>query len=143
MAFDDDQRYLFDLQGWITIPGALDPGQLESLNAEFDRRVAAAVPPDANTWRFVDLLDWGPDWVNLIDNPRVLDVLDGILGPGFRLDHDYADLIRRGDAVRGQRDVRRPRWGDSVRPDRGGLQPPGREPGGWRVRRGRRQPQGE
>jgi len=31
--FDDEQRYLFDLQGWITIPGALDPGQLAELNA--------------------------------------------------------------------------------------------------------------
>src|SRR5712692_4596898 len=32
--FDDGQRYLFDLQGWITIPGALDDGQLAELNAE-------------------------------------------------------------------------------------------------------------
>jgi phytanoyl-CoA dioxygenase PhyH len=94
--FDDEQRYLFDLQGWITIPGALDAGQLTELNAEFDRRVAAAVTPDANSHRFGDILEWGPAWLNLIDNPRVVDVLEAILGAGFRLDHDYADLIRRG-----------------------------------------------
>lgn len=94
--FDQAQRYLFDLQGWITIPGALDASELAELNAEFDRRVEAAVPPDANTWRFGEVIAWGPAWLNLIDNPRVIDVLEGILGPGFRLDHDYADLIRRG-----------------------------------------------
>lgn len=94
--FDEGRRYLFDLQGWITVPDALDGDQVAELNAEFDRRVAAAVPPDANAWRFGDILEWGPAWLALIDNERVLDVLEGILGPGFRLDHDYADLIRRG-----------------------------------------------
>ncbi len=94
--FDDEQRYLFDLQGWITVPDALDPALVAALNAEFDRRIAAAVPPDANAWRFGDILDWGPDWLGLIDNEAVIDVLEGILGAGFRLDHDYADVIRRG-----------------------------------------------
>ena len=93
---DDAQRYLFDLQGWITIADALDAARLATLNEEFDRRVAAVVPDDANSWRFGDILDWGPVWLDLIDNPRVGGVLEGILGPGFRLDHDYADLIRRG-----------------------------------------------
>jgi len=102
-VFDDTQRYLFDLQGWITIPGALDAGQLEELNAEFDRRVADAVAPDANAHRFGDILEWGPGWLNLIDNPRVTDVLEAILGAGFRLDHDYADLIRRGKGPIGTR----------------------------------------
>ncbi|HEX5823026.1 MAG TPA: phytanoyl-CoA dioxygenase family protein [Candidatus Limnocylindrales bacterium] len=100
---DDDQRYLFDLRGWITIPDALDPEQLESLNATFDEQVAAAVGPDATSWRFGDIIDWGPDWLNLIDNERVLSTLEVILGPGFRLDHDYADLIRRGKGPIGTR----------------------------------------
>jgi hypothetical protein len=93
---DDRQRYLFDLQGWITIPEALSPEQLTALNATFDEHVAAAVPADAHTWRFGDVIEWGPDWLNLIDNERVIDVLEATLGWGFRLDHDYADLIRRG-----------------------------------------------
>ena len=101
--FDDEQRYLFDLQGWVTIPGALDPELLAELNAEFDRRVVNAVAPDANTHRFGDILEWGPAWLNLIDNPRVVDTLEAILGAGFRLDHDYADLIRRGKGPIGTR----------------------------------------
>ena len=101
--FDADQHYLFDLQGWITIADALDADQLTELNAEVDRQIAAAVPPEANAWRFGDILDWGPAWLNLIDNPRVTDVLEGILGAGFRLDHDYADLIRHGKGPIGTR----------------------------------------
>ena len=36
---DDEQRYLFDLQGWVTIPEALDRDQLATLNAAFDERI--------------------------------------------------------------------------------------------------------
>jgi hypothetical protein len=93
---DDRQRYLFDLQGWITIPEALTAEQLATLNATFDEQVAAAVPADATAWRFGNVIEWGPDWLNLIDNDRVCGILEAILGWGFRLDHDYADLIRRG-----------------------------------------------
>src|SRR5439155_6312356 len=59
LGMDDAQRYLFDLQGWITIADALDAARLATLNEEFDRRVAAVVPDDANSWRFGDILDWG------------------------------------------------------------------------------------
>ena len=100
---DDDQRYLFDLQGWITIPDALDRDQLAALNATFDAQVAAAVAPDASSWRFGDVIEWGPDWLNLIDNDRVIPTLEAILGLGYRLDHDYADLIRRGKGPIGTR----------------------------------------
>jgi hypothetical protein len=93
---DEGQRYLFDLQGWITIADALTADQLGTLNAEFDERTAASVPADAANWRFGDVIEWGPDWLNLIDNPLVTPILEAILGANFRLDHDYADLIRRG-----------------------------------------------
>jgi hypothetical protein len=100
---DEEQRYLFDLQGWVTIPDALDRDQLAALNATFDDQVAAAVAPDASSWRFGDVIEWGPDWLNLIDNERVIPTLEAILGPGYRLDHDYADLIRRGKGPIGTR----------------------------------------
>jgi hypothetical protein len=100
---DDDQRYLFDLQGWITISDALDRDRLAALNATFDEHVAAAVAPDASSWRFGDVIEWGPDWLNLIDNERVIPTLEAILGTGYRLDHDYADLIRRGKGPIGTR----------------------------------------
>jgi len=100
---DAGQRYLFDLQGWVTIPDAVDRDQLESLNATFDEQVVGAVAPDDTSWRFGDVIEWGPDWLNLIDNERVAPTLEAILGPGYRLDHDYADLIRRGKGPIGTR----------------------------------------
>lgn len=100
---DERQRYLFDLQGWVTIPDAIGRDQLASLNAVFDEHVAAAVAADATSHRFGDVIEWGPDWLNLIDNERVLPTLEAILGAGFRLDHDYADLIRRDKGPIGTR----------------------------------------
>ena len=100
---DEHERYLFDLQGWIVVPDALDPELVAALDRELDRRIAAAVPDDANAWRFGDVLEWGPDWLGLIDHPRVAGHLEAILGPGYRLDHDYADLIRHGKGPIGTR----------------------------------------
>jgi hypothetical protein len=93
---DDHERYLFDLQGFITVPNALTADQIRDLDGEFEARVQADVAPDANTHRFNTLLDWGKPFRDLIDNPRVTSHLDAILGPKFRLDHEYGDLIRRG-----------------------------------------------
>jgi hypothetical protein len=100
---DDAQRYLFDLQGWVTIPDALSAEELGTLNTAFDERIAVDVPADAPTWRFGDIIEWGPAWLNLIDHGRVFPTLEAILGPGFRLDHDYADLIRHGKGPIGTR----------------------------------------
>jgi hypothetical protein len=100
---DDHDRYLFDLQGFITIPEALGPTEVATLDREFDARVAASVAADANTHRFNSLLDWGKAFRDLIDKPRVLPVLEAVLGSGFRLDHEYGDLIRHGKGPIGTR----------------------------------------
>jgi Phytanoyl-CoA dioxygenase (PhyH) len=100
---DDHDRYLFDLQGFVTIPGSLSPQQVETLNREFDARVSADVDPNANTHRFNSLLDWGAPFRDLIDNEPVTPVLASVLGPKFRLDHEYGDLIRRGKGPIGTR----------------------------------------
>jgi hypothetical protein len=100
---DDGERYLFDLQGFVTVRDALTGEQLLELNREFDAHVAASVAPDANTHRFNSLLDWGKPLRDLIDNPRVTPVLEAILGAHFRLDHEYGDLIRRGKGPIGTR----------------------------------------
>src|SRR4029077_760290 len=93
---DEEAGYLFDLNGYLAIPGALPSAPVAALNAVFDGRLAAAGPPDKTTHRFGDVLDWGPAVRALIDHEPILPYLGGILGTGFRLDHDYADLIRSG-----------------------------------------------
>jgi hypothetical protein len=100
---DDRARYLFDLNGYLALPDALSPAQVAELDALMDERIARDVPAEAHTHRFGDVLDWGPAVRRLIDHEPILGYLEEILGTGFRLDHDYADLIRSGKGPIGTR----------------------------------------
>jgi len=91
----EQERYLFDLQGFLVVPDALNTEQLAALNALLDERLAEEAP-DARTHRFGSLLSWGSPYLDLIDNPRITPYLVELLGADFRLDHDYADVIRSG-----------------------------------------------
>src|SRR5205823_7751477 len=92
----EQEKYLFDLQGYLVVPNALDAGEVAALNAIMDDRLARDVSPDAHTHRFGRLLEWGQPYLDLIDHPRIVPYLEELLGPQFRLDHDYADVIRSG-----------------------------------------------
>lgn len=92
----DEERYLFDLQGYLVIPDALSTPQLARLNAVLDGALAEADKPGANTHRFGRMLGRDRAFRELIDNPQITPHLEAILGRGFRLDHDYADVIRSG-----------------------------------------------
>lgn len=97
------EKYLFDLQGFITVPDALDSTQLAELNRVWDEHIAQDITPDTSTRRWGNLLSWGDAYCNLIDNPRIAPYLEEVLGKNFRLDHDYADLIRSGKGPIGTR----------------------------------------
>lgn len=97
------EKYLFDLQGFITIPNALSSEQLEALNAIWDQKIAQDMDAGSNTQRWVGLLDWGQPFLDLIDNSAISPYLTELLGENFRLDHDYADLIRSGKGPIGTR----------------------------------------
>ena len=145
--FDDEQRYLFDLQGWITIPGALDAGQLAELNAEFDRRVAGGRrarrehPPVRRHPRLGSGLaepDRQPAGRRHArgDPRRRVPAGPRLCGPDPpRQGPDRDAAPRRRDAVRRRPVLRRPRRPDPVRARRRRLQPPRRQPGRRRVRR--------
>jgi ectoine hydroxylase-related dioxygenase (phytanoyl-CoA dioxygenase family) len=92
----EQERYLFDLQGFLVVPDALDAATLAALNAIMDEHIAQEAEPDMRTHRFGGLLRWGKPYRDLIDNPRILPYLTELLGPKPRLDHDYADVIRAG-----------------------------------------------
>ena len=101
---NDHERFLFDLQGFLVIPNTLNGETLNHLNTVLDAKIEQAMPPEATTHRFYsELLDWGPAYLNLIDNPCIVPYLEALLGPDFRLDHDYADIIRAGKGPIGTR----------------------------------------
>ena len=61
-----------------------------------DDRLAAEAAPDAGSHRFARLLEWGDPYQRLVDHPRLYPYLEALLGEGFRLDHEYGDVIRHG-----------------------------------------------
>jgi ectoine hydroxylase-related dioxygenase (phytanoyl-CoA dioxygenase family) len=92
----EQERYLFDLQGFLVVPDALGADALAALNSLKDEHIAGDAPADMQTHRFEGLLRWGQPYLDLIDNPRITPYLEELLGAQFRLDHDYADVIRMG-----------------------------------------------
>jgi hypothetical protein len=95
-AVRDEDRYLFDLQGYMTIPDALPPETVGELNYAIDELVEREMGPDKTTRRWIDLLPRDRVFRDVIDNPRVLPALEELLGPRLRLDHEYVDVIRSG-----------------------------------------------
>lgn len=90
------ERYLFDLHGYLVVPNALSPRTVERVNALMDARIAEDTAPDMRTHRFGKILEWGSELRDLIDNPRIAAHVEALVGPQYRLDHDYADVIRAG-----------------------------------------------
>jgi hypothetical protein len=96
MSMTDHERYLFDLQGFLVVRDALTPDQVEELDRAFTAKMADGAAPDQQSRRLGATLKWGKAYRDLIDNPRITPYLEELLGAQFRLDHDYADLIRSG-----------------------------------------------
>jgi len=93
---NDNERFLFDLQGFLVVRDALSAEVVAQLNAILDEHIAGETESDMRTHRFGGLLTWGQPYRDLIDAPTIVPYLDELLGPQFRLDHDYADVIRSG-----------------------------------------------
>jgi hypothetical protein len=89
-------RYLFDLQGYLTLPDALSAEKVEQLNEVIDGLAARDIGREETTRRWFHLLAQSRAFRDLIDNPPVLPILEELLGKEFRLDHEYVDLIRSG-----------------------------------------------
>ena len=97
----DEQKYLFDLKGWICLPGLLSEDQLEAIRAHqlaflHDRE---SLPPQERDNH------GGPSEI-LLDHPAVVGVLNEILSHqglasescyGFRYDHTYTSHRTAGN----------------------------------------------
>jgi ectoine hydroxylase-related dioxygenase (phytanoyl-CoA dioxygenase family) len=101
---NENERYFFDVNGFLAVPDALAPEQVAALNRLIDRRVAAHEHAEGRQFSFSHVLGWRGPMLDLIDNPRITPYLDDLLGPPpyakqegpyFRLDHTYATVIRQ------------------------------------------------
>ena len=103
----DEERYLFDLQGYLVIDDVLKPDELDDLNHLLDDYDLWAEPREQD--RFFDCwkndehqITRGPlhrfsrPFRQLIGHPRIIPYLTDLLGRQFRYDHGHAMLMRKG-----------------------------------------------
>jgi hypothetical protein len=98
----EEQKYLFDLNGYIVIENALGADELTLLNEIFDHQER---PGDSVMMSYgggsitgPGILAYGQPLVDLLDHPAILPVLRFRLGDCFRLDRLYAIAMSRGMA---------------------------------------------
>jgi hypothetical protein len=94
MPMNEIERYLFDVWGFLVIENALTATQVDDLNAIVTAQILASDDPQKPFLRFDGLLKFGEPFLALIDNPQVTPYLLELLGKRFRLDHDYAHILR-------------------------------------------------
>ena len=102
---NDEEKYLFDLRGYIVVKNALSAEQVEDLSSRLetrrgmkDRRHFGSDrtgfgADGAPAWSAPSLLEWGGTYIDLIDLPIIAPYLETLLGAGYRLDHDYINVV--------------------------------------------------
>jgi hypothetical protein len=98
----DEQRYLFDLQGYLVIPGVLDAAQVKRMHDDMTTHGIADPENNPGASRFGNFLTWGKHWSDLIDQPTILPILLEMLGPKLRLDHVYGMAMSAKGAKGGE-----------------------------------------
>lgn len=99
MGLSDLQRYELDVRGFLVMPSALRQREIDRLRGAV--QTLGRAPPEEDIWsqRINDLLLQGQPFVDLLDHPAALAVLDEVHGPATRIDHAYA--IRMSAATSG------------------------------------------
>lgn len=110
---DEQQRYLFDLKGYLVVRNALTPQHVAALNAIIDRTERLPdgdVPPPVyferdvgggKDRRIYNVKELGEPFERLIDLEATIGLVADIIGLRPRLNHDYTILrYRAGDRTR-------------------------------------------
>lgn len=99
MGLSELQRYELDVRGYLVIPSALAAKDIKRLRSAVDGLGRPPAADDIWSQRINDLLLQGQPFVDLLDHPLALAVLDEVHGPATRIDHAYA--IRMSPATTG------------------------------------------
>lgn len=119
---NEEESYLFDLRGYLVVEGVLSHYDLQALNDLIDKlpcweershsrhihtgmdeayvRRGNSDPCRGPVDFYAGLLfDWGEPFRGLVGHPRLLPYLTTIIGETFRLDHQYAIVMKRGEDI--------------------------------------------
>lgn len=89
-----EEKFLLDLQGYILIKGVLSSAEVDAMNSTCELKYPAN--STENGFRSNSVSQWGPAFQKLIDHPKITPYLNELMGPYFRLDHDYCIFMRDG-----------------------------------------------
>ena len=90
-----EERIQFDLEGYLVVSGVLSPPEVAELNELADE--AWPGKHDETGLRSTSgVSQWGRRSRDLIDHLNILPYLVELMGPKFRIDHDYSMFMRRG-----------------------------------------------
>ncbi len=92
----DEEKFSFDLEGYLIVRNVLTAGDVHRLNAVADRIASERV--DSGTSTIGRVSQWGPEFQALMDHEKIVPYLVELLGPKFRIDHDYCIFMKKGAA---------------------------------------------
>ena len=101
------EEKFFDLQGYIVIKNVLTTEEVAEINEISDRIFPRDYGDEDNVKktgglrRTGNISKWDPACQRLIDHPNVTSYLNELLGPTFRLDHDYCIFMCRSGEQKG------------------------------------------
>jgi hypothetical protein len=112
-TFTDRERYLFDLNGFIVIRGALDADEVRLLNEAVDAnaqlnrregvlrntRADSKMSAPGDRFDVGGILSWPePVFRKLLAHPSIVPYLNSLCGKGYRLDHSPLLLVQEKDS---------------------------------------------
>jgi hypothetical protein len=98
----DEQKYLFDLQGFVLVEEVLTHDECDMAIEKIKQRMRPMEKTpdgyDANgTWHSAGkLLEAGQPFINLIDHPKLVSVLENIISPSLRIEGAYSFVRSKG-----------------------------------------------
>lgn len=90
-----EEKFMFDLEGYLVVKGVLTADEVARLNALADSTWPGEYD-EKNLRRTSRVSLWGAESQALIDHPTMLPYLAELLGPKFRIDHDYSIFMQKG-----------------------------------------------
>jgi len=93
-----DQQIQFENQGFVHLPGVIDPGLVSRVKRAFDaaaERYAGSAEGQAY-FDIPEILDADDSFVDLVDLPTVIPALVSAVGPDLQLNHTHARVFPPG-----------------------------------------------
>ena len=96
MHLTDEEKFRFDLQGYLVVKAVLSKEECLELSALADR-VWPRVEGDGRYRRTGPISQWHQKFLDLADHANLLPYLIDLVGSRVRLDHDYCIFMQRDE----------------------------------------------